>query len=389
MHIAGTNGKGSTAAMLASILSASGYRTGLYTSPHLLEFNERIRINGVKISDVELAAYVKSIEGKTKQLRATFFEATTAIAFKYFADKKIDIGVIETGLGGRFDATNVIVPLVSIITNISIDHTEQLGSSHRRIAFEKAGIIKRGVPCLTGISNRDALQTIRRVARLREAPLSVAQRVSAISVREQSLIGLRLTFSTEQGSYGSLFTSLAGQHQVENVRLALLASEFLKREGGFTNITRINLEQGLSKIRELSGLRGRLEVLSRIPLVIADVAHNPDSTKAAVQSLRKMLLSRVVVVFGVMKDKDYYSMIRCLVPMSRCLIAVQPRGERALASEVIVNAVQKVHSRALLGGTVENGLTLAKRESRFGEPILIIGSHYVVGEAMGAIGIFA
>ncbi len=385
VHIAGTNGKGSTSAMLAAILTASGYRTGLYTSPHLVSFSERIRINGKKISDRLIAEYTSILKPTILETKATFFEATTAIAFKYFADEKVDIAIIETGLGGRFDATNVLTPLLSIITNIGLDHTEHLGKTLASIAFEKGGIIKPNVPCIFESDKLEARKVIRKIAREQGSPLMETRKVGAVMTENISLRGLTVNLWTEENYYPKLFTSLTGEHQALNLRLSIMAVERLKQDSGFGKISNKTIRQGLRNVQSLAGFHARLEVIKKKPLIIADVAHNPDGIKSAISSLQKMLVNRPVVVFGVMKDKDYRAMIESLTKFARHAIPVQPKTERALSSKLLTEEFHAKQFPTLNGGSVADGLSLAMNQVRSDEAIVILGSHYVVGEAFDTI----
>jgi dihydrofolate synthase/folylpolyglutamate synthase len=386
IHIAGTNGKGSTAAMIASMLTAAGYRTGLYTSPHLIRFNERIRINGIPISNREIIEYTKALKPQIEKLKSTFFEATTAIAFKYFSDRHVDIAVVETGLGGQWDATNVITPLVSIITNIGIDHTEHLGKTYRAIAFEKAGIIKKNVPCLTGVTVPSAREVLKRVAASKHARLTHAEQASSITIAHTGLEGTTVNANVRRfKSYKNLFLSLAGEHQVCNLRLALLAIGQLERQREF--VISPHISSGLSHIQHFSGWRGRLDVLSHHPLVIADVAHNPDGVRTLIAALKKLLLGKCVVVFGVMKDKDYRTMIEEIAPITRFTVAVRPQLDRALDCPSIASEFHRHRSTVLIGESVSGGLAMAYSNVKKNEAVVVTGSHYVVGEAMNGLGI--
>jgi dihydrofolate synthase/folylpolyglutamate synthase len=382
IHIAGTNGKGSTSSMIAAMLSASGYRTGLYTSPHLIKFNERIRIDGQQISDADLVRYTNTLKPAITKLKATFFEATTAIAFQYFADQNVDIAVIETGLGGRLDATNVVTPLLSIITNIGLDHTEYLGATHTKIAFEKGGIIKRGVPCLTATTESSALKRLQTIARSRHSPLIHVDKISSVQILKSSIQELEVSLTTNHSTINHLTVSLAGEHQARNLQLALLAVEYLKREHRLKKLSPQNIRKGLASVPKYSGLRGRIDVLHHSPLIIADVAHNPAGLDTLLRTLKNLITGKCVTVFGVMQDKDYRTMIRELSGISRLMVAVRPETERALASSTITQRLHDAQHKTLDGGSVANGLAIAMREARSAEPILITGSHYVVGEAM-------
>jgi dihydrofolate synthase/folylpolyglutamate synthase len=382
IHIAGTNGKGSTSAMVASILTASGYRTGLYTSPHLVKFSERIRVDGKKISEKSIVRYSKLLQPAIKKHRATFFEATTAIALQYFADQEVDIAIIETGLGGRLDATNILTPILSIITNIQWDHTEHLGTTIVKIAREKGGIIKSKTPCITGTTNTSALKTLRSIAKSQHAKLVEAKNVSSVDIRSHSLDGTFMNFSSSTSSLQNVLVSLPGDHQVFNAQVALASIEQLRMFGSFQKISGRSIRNGLSSIQRYTGLRGRIDVASSSPCIIVDVAHNPDGIRTMISSLEKILPGKCVVVFGVMNDKEYRPMVQLLRKKSRLFIAVAPETERALASGVIIEEIHAVGGKAVDGGTVSHGLQLAMREARSGEPILVIGSHYVAGEVL-------
>lgn len=385
IHIAGTNGKGSTSAMIASIASSAGYRTGLYTSPHLISFNERIRINGIPIPDRVLARYTALLEPTAVRIRATFFEVTTAIAFTYFADQKIDLAVVETGLGGRLDATNVLRPLVTVISNISRDHTEYLGYTLSEIAAEKAGIMKRGTPCITAVPRGIALTVLKRTSSKRGAVLIESDEAVSADVLSETLRGVTLRVRSPKRSYNNLFVALAGGHQVKNATLALLALEELEKQSSVYKFNLSDFRGGMKDIRRNSGFRGRLEVLRRSPLIVADVAHNPAAVRSLALSIRKLLGKSLVTIFGVMKDKEYRRMMGPLAGVSRVMIAVEPKTERAMRSDELVKVLRRYSGCAIDGGRVARGVELALKQRRRSEAILIVGSHYVVGEAMEAL----
>ena len=382
VHIAGTNGKGSTASMIASILTASGYRTGLYTSPHLIEFSERIRIDGNPIARKEIVRYTHSMRSRIEKIKGTFFEATTAMAFKYFADEKVDVAVIETGLGGRWDATNVITPLVSVITNLGLEHTEYLGSTISRIAFEKGGIIKPGRPCVTGAAQPAAIRRLRAIAKKRHVNLIRADRASSVKIVNRSIDRLEVDLRAQGSMYRKLAISLAGDHQARNAQLAVLAVRQLRQNRAFRRISEPGIRSGMGSIRRLSGLRGRLELVHEEPWVIADVAHNPDAIATLIDSLRRLVWGNFLTVFGVMRDKDYCGMIRRLAEISRLVVAVRPRTERALEGRTIVENFHAAGTSAIDGGSVARGAGMALRAAGRGEWILVTGSHYVVGELL-------
>jgi len=387
IHIAGTNGKGSIAAMIASVLSSSGYRTGLYTSPHLCNFTERIRIDGKKIDEKLVSEYVKLFRPLILRKKATFFEATTAIAFKYFSDSQVDIGVIETGLGGRLDATNIIQPVLCIISNIGLDHTDILGKSISKITSEKGGIIKNGVPCITNNHNTHVLKILSKIVRSKNADLIIADRLVKVTVKNMFLTGSLLDVIIGQNEYKNIYLNLGGDYQISNMKGALAALEFLKEQNGFKKITEKSLKRGLSEIEKYTGLRGRLDVISYSPLTIVDVAHNPDGVEKTMNFLKKLIPPKSVFIFGVMKDKNYQEMLEYILPKSRVIITAHPNTSRALDPVKIISYIQQRGGKAFFGGKLSKCIEIAKKEIRSNEPLIILGSHYVAGDAFTAMGI--
>lgn len=384
IHVAGTNGKGSVASMLASIFTAAGYKTGLYTSPHLISFQERIRIDGKPISRNAVAEIVTKLHLMIRKHKPTFFEATTALAFMHFAAKKVDIAIVETGLGGRLDSTNVIKPLVSIITTLSLEHTEILGNSIEDIAREKAGIVKKNTPCITGIRHADGLRILRKVCREQNAPLSVVKDCR-IKVRESSLAGSHLDIDLGNVSFKRLFVSLAGHFQLGNLALVLETVNQVRTMQKYT-LSDEAVRGGLAHVQELSGLRGRLTTVLQKPLVIVDVAHNAEAMVHLVDTLRRLGLKRLNVVFGVMKDKDHSAMIRCLAPITQEAIAVAARSERSRSASDVAASFAQLGCRVRAALSVQEGIHLAFETVPKKGLILVTGSHFVVGEALPVLG---
>ncbi len=280
IHVAGTNGKGSTSAMIAASLTAAGFRTGLYTSPHLVEFTERIRIDGRKIPPRRLAEYTRILRPRIADTRATYFEAATAIAFRYFADEGVDIAVIETGLGGRWDSTNVITPLVSVITSIGLEHQEYLGNTVRSIAREKAGIIKPGVPCVVGAIASPAIDVIlARSARLGSRVIRGC-RSSAIRNARFTSAGVTADFTAGGRTIRRLHVGAAGAFQALNASVALHALNWTGAVSGGFAVGESAVRRGFSSLNDLTGFSGRLQRIGRDPAIFADVAHNPDGIGA-------------------------------------------------------------------------------------------------------------
>ncbi len=382
VHIAGTNGKGSTAAMIASILTSSGYKTGLYTSPHIYDFSERIRIDGKPISRSNIVKYTKLLKSEIDKTNSTFFEATTAIAFEYFKDQKIDVAVIETGLGGRLDATNVIKPELSIITTIGIDHSEQLGNTIESIAAEKGGIIKPAIPCLTAVTDKKALQVIKSIAKKNKSKLIDVNKFIKVSITKNEFDEFRVHIIAKDLRLKDIDINLTGSYQKSNIKLAVAAARHLAKKSEFIKITNNKISEGLKSISKNTGMRGRFDVLSISPVIIGDVAHNPQAFKFLSQSLLEIGLHDTITIFGIMKDKDIDSIIPYLAKFSKLIIACKPKTERALHSEVIVEKLQEMEIPCLDGKNVANSLKIAKSIAKPSDAILICGSHAVLGEAI-------
>jgi dihydrofolate synthase / folylpolyglutamate synthase len=386
IHVAGTNGKGSTSAFLASAFTEAGYRTGLYTSPHLVRFTERIRIDGEEIDGHRLVEYVRRLRPLIEKTRATFFEATTCVAFLYFADEKVGVAVIETGLGGRLDATNVLRPLVSVITNVSLEHTEMLGKTVRAIAREKGGIIKPSIPVVTGSTDPAVLAVLRKRAALCGVRLRESSKTVSI-VRHAG--GKRVTLASPRLAPGRLDPGLAGEHQIQNAALALLTLDTLLRTSAGRRLSGALrssvIRRAFERVARNTGIRGRLESLrSRGRSMLLDVAHNPAGMVTLVRELQDKSEKSVVAVFGVMRDKDYSAMLAELATVADPVIAVAPDQKRALPAGELFRAGKDLGFRMVLGGNVASGIRKAIRSKRRGV-ILITGSHYVVGEALRAL----
>lgn len=382
IHIAGTNGKGSTAAFLASAFMEAGYTTGLYTSPHLVRFTERIKIDGKEISERRLVQYVESLRPEIEKTGATFFEATTCIAFRYFADENVDIAIIETGLGGRLDATNTLTPLASVITTIGFDHMEYLGPTIPSIAAEKGGIVKPRTPVVIGTLPRSAERTISDIARKRHARFIRAKERVVLDCGS----GGRVSYQAKHLRTGLVRLGLDGAHQTFNAGIAVATLDVLLDSRSFTTRYRAlksrAVARGLARVRTNTGLEGRMTKTGAGGRILLDVAHNRDGMHTAVASLLGAGFGNLTAVFGVMKDKDYLPMLHELEWVADSVITVEPRNPRSASAAVLYKAARRMGLRAFQGGNVERGLHMALR--RKGK-ILVIGSHFVVGEAIRAL----
>ncbi len=377
IHIAGTNGKGSVASALATILKTSGYRVGLYTSPHLVRFTERIQIDGREITDEDTVRLFRIIHNiPTGSREPTFFEFTTAMALYEFALRKVDWAVVECGMGGRLDATNVLKPELSIITNISLEHREYLGNSIAQIALEKAGIIKRRKPVVTGIRQPAALDVVSRTAQAKSAPFY--RFGSQFRIRRTS----NGTFSYRgiDHRWQGLRTGLEGDHQLENAALVLAACELLVPKA--PRITFENIRKGLADTR----WPGRLEIVCRQPLVMLDGAHNLEAAKRLARHLRDSLSGRkLTLVIGILDDKPYAAMLKLLLPLAARAILTRARTSRALPPEKLAAVAQGLVADVVIVPEVAEALSHALMTADPEGVTLVAGSLYVVGEAKQAI----
>ena len=384
IHIAGSNGKGSVAAMIESILSASGYRTGLYTSPHLVDYRERIRIGDELIDKNFILDFVDDLKDEITKNGYTFFEVTTALAFSYFANNKVDIAVLETGMGGRLDATNIVNPLISIITDISLEHTNHLGKTLPQIAFEKAGIVKNRVPTITLIENKEVFQVIKNVCAQRKSPLFVSLNDSKErsiqykplvkgDVKIHQLLLDRTIF--DFGEYKGLELNLGGRHQVTNACLAISTVGRLKEVGW--KIDNKAVREGFNHVN----WRGRLEIFERNPLTLLDVAHNPAGTKALVDALEEFFpKKKITFIFGVMADKDYPSMLKEICRKAKFIVLTKPGYKRAADPESLEKVVRKESKPYKIIPNVKHAYIFALKNAESNEVICITGSHFTVGE---------
>ncbi len=385
--IAGTNGKGSVAAMLTRILSANGLRAGLYTSPHLLAIEERIRIGERLITSGEfrrgLSRLKETVDGLLASGRLenppTFFEALTALAISYFAQKKVDVGVLEVGMGGRFDATNAVTPLVSVITTIAKDHQEYLGPTLGRIAYEKAGIIKTGVPVVCGVGRGAAFRVIRARARELGAPFIEAIGPGASLESQAGAGGYRFRYASPAARY-SFRPSLPGLHQGRNAAVAIRTAEVLGTV--WRPLDRKSFARAVGSTR----WEGRLEVVAKHPSIILDGAHNAEGAAALGAYIRDILRKPVVLVFDAMKDKEIRKMADHLFPLARKIILTQIPMRRASSPEDVRSLSREFWDRIVCEPDVARALELARREGRPDSPVVVAGSLFLVGEAKRILG---
>ena len=368
VHVAGTNGKGSVCCMMANVLKAAGYKTGLYISPYVYRFNERIQLNGEEIPDDELAKTVEKVKEQADQLeeRATVFELITATAFLWFAEQKCDVVVLEVGMGGRLDATNIIEdPLVSIITSIDLDHTEYLGDTLGKIAFEKAGIIKPGRPTVVGDLPKEALDVIEETAKERNSAFYQAQ-TERIRIQSESLEGT--TFTLNRVKYQ---VRLPGTYQPKNASVVIRACELL-------SLPREAVKQGLAA----AYWPARFEVLCKNPVVIYDGGHNPQGVGAAVDTVKRLGLGKPVILTGVMRDKDHEQIVGMLSSIASEIFTVKPNNPRALPAEEYAAEFPAATPCESEEQAVARAMAAAYEKNI---PLLCIGSLYMYKEIRDAV----
>ncbi len=378
VHVAGTNGKGSTSHMLAAIFQTAGYKTGLYTSPHLKDFRERIKVNGEMLSKDFVTDFVEKMKPLIEEISPSFFEITVAMAFQYFVEQEVDIAIIEVGLGGRLDSTNIITPELSVITNISYDHMNILGDTLQKIAFEKAGIIKKNVPVVIGEYQTETKEVFEQKAAEENASLTYANHhrfVAEWKMEKHELIAEVTSIHTNDKQY--LHLDLNGIYQTKNVVTVLEAIHLLKQKGW--NITEQHIQKGLQHVKKLTGLHGRWEVIHEKPMVVLDVGHNEDGINQLLKQIEITDHEELHIVAGFVKDKDI-DKILSLLPKHAHYYFTKAQIPRALPEEELFDKA----SHFGLSGRHYREVNMALKEaiSTAGEKDLIVvcGSVFVVGE---------
>jgi dihydrofolate synthase / folylpolyglutamate synthase len=380
IHVAGTNGKGSVCHMLAAILQMAGYKTGLYTSPHLKDFRERIRIDGKCIPEKEVTGFVENHKPFIEKIKPSFFEMTVSMAFDYFRKEKVDIAVIETGLGGRLDSTNIISPIVSVITNIGLDHTNLLGNTLKKIAEEKAGIIKHRTPVVIGES-QEVFPVFMKKANELHAPLFIADqkyRVEECESRSNNMQAFRV-YLRDGLRFDAIITDLLGNYQRKNIATVLRTVDVLT-EAGF-NVTDRSILSGCSNVKKLTGLRGRWEILDTEPLVICDTGHNREGLIEVVRQIRRTPYKQLHFIFGTVSDKDPTHVLKVL-PKEALYYFTQANIPRAMAREELARMALKEGLHGKTYPTPFEALEAAKAASDSDDLIFIGGSTFIVAEIL-------
>lgn len=380
VHIAGTNGKGSTSHMLAAILQVAGYRTGLYTSPHLVDFRERIRVDGRMIPKRAVSHFVASNQPLIERIQPSFFEVTVAMAYSYFEKQEVDIAIVETGLGGRLDSTNIIMPLLSVITNIGYDHTNMLGNTLQEIATEKAGIIKPGIPVVIGEWQLEVSGIFERIAAENRSKLVYASQWWEVEAAGKDADYQYLAATRRNAVSGNSYAlDLKGSYQAKNLPAVLCAVEEL-RTMGFT-IKDGHIRQALAQVLPLTGLMGRWQTLSSEPLVICDTGHNADGWREVLANISATPHHALHMVIGVMRDKDLAMMLP-LLPRDARYYFCQVAMPRALPAQELQASATSFGLEGTAFTNVDEALRAAKQHAGVDDLIFIGGSTFIVGELL-------
>ncbi len=383
IHVAGTNGKGSVSHMLASVLQAAGYKTGLYTSPHLKDFRERIKINGQMMPESAVVDWVDNFKANNElwKIQPSFFELTVAMAFDYFADQEIDVAVMEVGLGGRLDSTNIITPDVSIITNIGLDHTNLLGDTLEKIAGEKAGIIKSGVPVVIGTTQPETAPVFNAKAQELDTSIYFSDQEYNVAYSLLSMDGKQQLNVAKNGKdvYPELALDLLGQYQHKNIPAVLKAVDLLNEKG--YKITEDNLREGLGNVVATTGLLGRWQVIGNNPLTVCDTGHNEDGMKSIVQQLENTAYKKLHFVFGTVGDKDPAKVL-ALLPKHANYYFVKADIARAMDADELADRAKEFGVVGEVYPSVNEAYKKAQLVADKTDMIFIGGSTFVVAEVL-------
>ncbi len=377
IHVAGTNGKGSTSHMLASVIQQNGYKTGLYTSPHLKDFRERIKLNGEMIPKDFAIDFVEKIKTFSEEINPSFFELTFVMALEYFAQQKVDIAIIETGLGGRLDSTNVITPELAIITNIGFDHMDILGDTIAKIAGEKAGIIKHDVPVVIGETTPETKSIFQQAAKEKNAPIFYAEenyKIIHSGADGEKLVAQIFDINKKTETKYSL--DLIGLYQLKNLLTVLTTIDQLKNK---FLLKEESIKKGLSHVKDISGLHGRWEIIHRKPLIVLDVAHNVDGIRQLVNQINNSLFQKLHIVFGMVKDKEIEKVLE-LLPKNATYYFTKAQIPRALPENDLLERAQKFNLKGCSCDEVNKALKAAMDKAYEEDMIIVCGSVFVVGE---------
>lgn len=378
VHIAGTNGKGSTSHMLAAILQSAGYKTGLYTSPHLHDFRERIRVNGIMCSESFVTHFTSTIQPLIEEIEPSFFEITVAMAFSYFAEQEVDIAIIETGLGGRLDSTNVITPELSVITNIGWDHMQLLGDTLEKIASEKAGIIKSRVPVVIGETSEETKDVFIQKAKELNAPIVFADEVRYVDSFYYDNGYLAVIVHDKEKDEKPVFQlDLAGIYQRKNILTVLEAVHQLRLQGWV--IGRKQVQDSLRHVKKLTGLHGRWEVVHHNPRIVLDVAHNADGIRSIIAQLEFEVFNHLHIIIGMVKDKDVDKVLK-LLPHHASYCFTKAQIPRALDENLLLEKAANFQLNGHVYPDVNTAIQAVLSHANQDDLIIVCGSVFLVAE---------
>jgi dihydrofolate synthase/folylpolyglutamate synthase len=380
VHVAGTNGKGSSSHMLAAILQQAGYKTGLYTSPHLVDFRERIKINGKMIPKTEVVKFVEDNKTIFEKIEPSFFEWTVGLAFHYFAQQQVDVVVLEVGLGGRLDSTNVITPVACLITNIGYDHMNLLGDTLPKIATEKAGIIKTKIPVVISQTQLDVISVFNETAKQLKAPIEFADKNYKLISTSYNKAFLSITLLHKKTNTTHLYNlDLQGSYQVKNVMGVLNTIEILKQKGFIIEET--DSINALSHVQKLTGLHGRWQIIQEKPLVIADTGHNEDGIKEVLDNLKRYSYKTLHFVLGVVNDKDISNILK-LLPKDATYYFCKASIPRALGENELATLAKKNGLNGSTFKTVPEALKKAIKQAKVNDLVFVGGSTFTVADIL-------
>ena len=378
IHIAGTNGKGSTSHTLAAILQESGYKVGLYTSPHLIDFRERMRVNGKPASKEYVIEFVEKHRLFFEPLQPSFFELTTAMAFNYFAEQQVDVAIIEVGLGGRLDCTNIITPELCVITNISLDHTQFLGSTLQEIASEKAGIIKSGIPVVIGETTPETKEVFAQKAKECKAPITFAEEEALLTSATPTENG----YEYESATFGKFTGELGGDYQQKNTNTLLSVINILRKKGFV--ITEESLRKGFTNVCTLTGFMGRWQRIQEMPRVVCDAGHNIGGIKYITEQLARVECKALRIVFGMVNDKDITSVLK-MMPKDATYYFTQASIKRAMPAENLKEMAKEYGLTGSCHTTVGDALQAAISDSNDEDFIFVGGSCFIVADLLSTL----
>ncbi|MCI0473232.1 MAG: bifunctional folylpolyglutamate synthase/dihydrofolate synthase [Ignavibacteria bacterium] len=377
VHIAGTNGKGSVASILSSFLTESGIKNGLYTSPHIVDFRERIRVNGKMIPEKYVMDFTEKIFSYIEKIKPSFFEVTTAMAFKYFADMKAEFAVIECGLGGRLDSTNIIRPEVSVITGISKDHSEYLGNTLKSITYEKAGIVKPCIPCVIGKLSKYIRKIVSETCVKKSSKLVDSSKY-IVEVRKMTGESVYFDFGNEDFRFKGLTLPLTGNYQVHNLKTFFgILGQLVKKQNLI--VTQKILNKAFRNLNKNTGFRCRFQIIQKNPYIICDVSHNSEGIKNMRENLKNLKFRRLIVIFGMMKDKEYAKCIKELENLGDYLILTKPDYKRAENPDELYAHIKR-KANAVVSENVRDAFGLAGKITLKNDLIVITGSFFMVSD---------